>query len=244
VTVRRPGHRINTLDGEQAVVIAAELVYHRETSRTVSVEITSIHMRENTLLVLWGPSSRPTRRSGSPAQLETGQLGERLGELRGEGGPQIDRAAIMADVDRQISTINRAQMGEMAPAAERFLSETRTLIEGALDRGHFPVHNSWSRYGEIRPPGQGAEVTVRRPGDRINTLEGERAVVIAAELVYHRETSQTVSVVIASIRMRENSLMIIQGPGSGRTRRSGSPAQLETGQLRERLGELQGEEAP
>jgi hypothetical protein len=158
-----------------------------------------------------------------------------------EPAPQIDRSAIMADVDRQIDAINLARMGDMAPAAERFLSETRALIEQALDQGHFPVHDSWSRYGEIRPPGQGAEVTVRRPGDRISTVEGERAVVIAAELVYHRETSRTVSMVITSIQMRENSLLRIQGPRSRPIRRSGSPAQLETGQLGERLGELQGE---
>lgn len=56
---------------------AAELTF-RDTS--------VVQLREDTLVIIFGPSAETTRRAGMEATLETGALRTRLGELRGETG--------------------------------------------------------------------------------------------------------------------------------------------------------------
>jgi hypothetical protein len=56
---------------------AAELTF-RDTS--------VVQLREDTLVIIFGPTAQTTRRAGMEATLETGALRTRLGELRGETG--------------------------------------------------------------------------------------------------------------------------------------------------------------
>ncbi|MCS6857332.1 MAG: LysM peptidoglycan-binding domain-containing protein [Sandaracinaceae bacterium] len=62
---------------------AAEITF-RDTSVLI--------MREESMVIIFGPSTQGTRQAGMQAQLESGALRTRLGELRGEGGNRIDVA--------------------------------------------------------------------------------------------------------------------------------------------------------
>ncbi len=77
--------RVNTLEESQA-----ELTFRDDSA---------IQLREETLVIIYGPTAEKARRTSSRAVLERGALKSRLGELRGHRELQVETPSARADLD-------------------------------------------------------------------------------------------------------------------------------------------------